>query len=83
MVFTTISRNLWPFVELQNRLWMVSVTLILNGFPQKIVQFDFRKQCAKDGLLRWLCGKWLRSVETKCRPCHPFQFFLVDVLASQ
>ena len=59
-----------------NRLWMVTVTLIHNGSPQKMVQrgqitaprrpndqnfgwlFSFPKRCAKDRLLRWLCGKW-------------------------
>ena len=32
--------------------------------------FDFQKRCAKDRLLRWLCGKWPRPVETKCCPRH-------------
>ena len=36
--------------------------------------FDFRKRGTKDRLLRWLCGKWPHSLETKCRRCHPHQF---------
>ena len=27
--------------------------------------FDFQKRCAKDRLLRWLCDKWPRLVQTK------------------
>ena len=47
--------------------------LVLELLRSRLL-FDFRKRCAKDRLLRWLCGKWPRPVETKSRPCHPLQF---------
>ena len=42
--------------------------------------FDFRKRCAKYPLLRWLCGKWPRPVESKCCPCQPLQFSETKIL---
>ena len=91
--FNSMNGNFDFVCQSLNCLWMVRVTFIISGSPQKMVQrrqitaprlpIDkrisadysiFKNVRQKDGLLGWLCIKWPRPIETKCRPCHHLQF---------